>query len=289
VIQQLRDLTRYRKKLIEERTRETQRTQKLLEDAGIKLDSVVSDVLGKSARAMLEALIRGERDPVVLAEMAQTRMRRKIAELRLALEGGFSDHHALMLALHLEHVDQLTAAIDRLDTEVDRAIRPFSEQRRRLTTIPGVGNRTAEVIIAEIGVDMSRFPTPAHLASWAGMCPGNHESAGKRRTGKARKGDAALRTALCESAWTVSHTHGYLGCLYRQLHRRFGKKGDTKAAFAVGHAILVIAWHLLHDERDYQDLGADFLDRRNDAEARKRYLVRQLEALGHTVRIDPAA
>jgi transposase len=289
VIQQLRDLTRYRKKLIEERTRETQRVQKLLEDAGIKLDSVVSDVLGKSARAMLDALIDGERDPFVLAELARTRMRPKIAELRLALEGGFDDHHALMLRLHLQHVDQLTAAIDGLDGEVDRVIAPFGEQRRRLTTIPGVGKRTAEVIIAEIGVDMSRFPTPAHLASWAGMCPGNHESAGKRRSGKARKGDAVLRSALCESAWTVSRTRGYLGSLYRQLHRRFGKKGENKAAFAVGHAILVIVWHLLHDERDYQDLGADFLDRRHDAEARKRYLVRQLESLGHTVTIEPAA
>jgi transposase len=288
-IQQLRDLTRYRKKLIEERTRETQRVQKLLEDAGIKLDSVVSDVLGKSARAMLDALIAGQRDPVVLAELAKTRMRPKIAELRLALEGGFDDHHALMLRLHLEHVDQLTAAIDNLDGEVDRLIRPFSEQHRRLTTIPGVGKRTAEVIIAEIGVDMSRFPTAGHLASWAGMCPGNHESAGKRRSGKARKGDAALRAALCESAWVVSRTNGYLGSLYRHLHRRFGKKGEAKAAFAVGHAILVIVWHLLRDERDYEDLGADLLDRRNDAEARKRYLVRQLESLGQKVTIEPAA
>jgi len=253
------------------------------------LDSVVSDVLGKSARAMLEALIAGERDPALFAELAQTRMRRKIADLRLALEGGFDDPHALMLRLHLHHVDELTAAIDRLDQAVDRVIAPFGEQHRRLTTIPGVGKRTAEVIIAEIGVDMSRFPTAAHLASWAGMCPGNHESAGKRRSGKARKGDAALRSALCESAWTVSRTHGYLGSLYRQLHRRFGKRGEAKAAFAVGHAILVIVWHLLHDERDYEDLGADFLDRRNDAEARKRYLVRQLESLGHKVVIEPAA
>jgi transposase len=167
--------------------------------------------------------------------------------------------------------------------------RPFRSATRLLTTIPGVGNRTAEVIIAEIGVDMSRFPIAAHLASWAGMCPGNHESAGKRRSGKARKGDAALRSALCESAWTVSRTHGYLGSLYLQLHRRFGKRSEAKAAFAVGHAILVIVWHLLHGERDYEDLGADFLDRRNDAEARKRYLVRQLESLGHKVVIEPAA
>jgi len=288
-IQQLRDLTRYRKKLVEERVRETQRVQKLLEDAGIKLDSVISDVLGKSARAMLAALIGGQRDPSVLAELAQTRMRPKIADLRLALEGGFDEHHALMLRLHLEHIDQLTASIDGLDKEVDRLIRPFAEQHRRLTTIPGIGKRTAEVIIAEIGVDMSRFPTAAHLASWAGMCPGNHESAGKRRTGKARKGDAALRSALCESAWAASRTNGYLGSLYRQLHRRFGKKGEAKAAFAVGHAMLVIVWHLLHDERDYEDLGADFLAKRNDAEARKRYLIRQLEALGQTVTATPAA
>jgi len=229
------------------------------------------------------------RDPGVLAELARTRMRPKIPELRLALEGGFDPHHALMLRLHLDHVDQLSVAIEGLDAEVDRVILPFSEQHRRLTTIPGVGKRTAEVIIAEIGVDMSRFPTASHLASWAGICPGNHESAGKRRSGKARKGDAALRAALCESAWSAAKTRGYLGSLYRHLLRRFGKKGEAKAAFAVGHAILVIAWHLLHDERDYQDLGADYLDKRKDNEARKRYLIRQLETLGHRVTIEPAA
>jgi transposase len=289
VIGQLRDLTRYRKKLIEERCRETQRVQKLLEDAGIKLDSVVSDVLGKSARAMLEALTAGERDPAVLAEHARTRMRPKIGELRLALEGGFDAHHALLLRMHLDHIDQLSASIDALDAEVDRVIDPFAAQQRRLMTIPGVGKRTAEVIIAEIGVDMDRFPTAAHLASWAGMCPGNHESAGKRRSGKARKGDAALRAALCEAAWAASRTSGYLGALYRNLLRRFGKKSEAKAAFAVGHTILVIAWHLLHDERDYEDLGADYFARRNDAETRKRYLIRQLQALGQKVTIEPAA
>lgn len=288
-IQQLRDLTRYRKKLIEERTREIQRIQKLLEDAGIKLDSVVSDVLGKSARAMLEALIAGERDVFVLAEMAQTRMRPKIGDLRLALEGGFEAHHALMLTLHLQHVDQLTASIDGLDGQVDLLMLPFAEQHRRLTTIPGIGKRTAEVVIAEIGVDMSRFPTAGHLASWAGMCPGNHESAGKRRTGKARKGDAALRAALCESAWAAARTRTYLGAQYRQLARRFGKKGEAKAAFAVGHSILVIVWHVLHDEVDYQELGADYLDKRHDSDARKRYLIKQLEALGNKVTIEPAA
>ncbi|MFN2538562.1 MAG: IS110 family transposase [Mycobacteriales bacterium] len=288
-IAQLRDLTRYRKKLIEERTRETQRIQKLLEDAGIKLDSVVSDVLGKSSRAMLEALIAGERDVLVLADLAQTRMRPKIGDLRLALEGGFEDHHAMLLRMHLEHVDSLNVSIDRLDGAVDSLMLPFEAPRDRLMTIPGIGKRTAEVVIAEIGVDMSRFPTAAHLASWAGMCPGNHESAGKRKSGKARKGNAALRTALTEAAWTTARTRTYPGSQYRRFCRRFGKKGEAKAAFAVGHTLLVIIWHVLHDATDYTELGPDYLDRRNDNKQRERYLVRQLEALGHTVTLDPAA
>jgi transposase len=288
-IAQLRDLTRYRKKLIEERTRETQRVQKLLEDAGIKLDSVVSDVLGKSARAMLEALIAGERDVFVLADLAQTRMRPKIGDLRLALEGGFDDHHALLLRMHLDHVDNLSASIDRLDVEVDRLMRPFTAAHQRLQTIPRIGKRTAEVVIAEIGVDMSRFPTARHLASWAGMCPGNHESAGKRRSGKARKGDAALRAALIESAWATARTRTYPGSQYRRMARRFGKKGEAKAAYAVGHTLLVIIWHVLHNEVDYIELGADFLDGRKDTKQRERYLIRQLEALGHKVTLDPAA
>jgi transposase len=229
VIAQLRDLTRYRKKLIEERARETQRIQKLLEDAGIKLDSVVSDILGLSARQMLEALIAGVRDVAALAELAHTRMRPKIPQLRQALEGRFAAHHALMLRMHLDHIDQLSANIERLDMEVDRVIRPFSDQLQQLITIPGVGRRTAEVIIAEIGVDMRRFATAAHLASWAGMCPGNHESGGKRRSGRARKGNAALRAALCEAAWAASHSRsGYLPAQYRHLLRTFGKKGQTR-------------------------------------------------------------
>jgi transposase len=170
-IARLRDLTRYRKKLINERGRETQRIQKLLEDTGIKLDNVANDILGKSARAMLEALIDGERDPAVLAELARTRMRAKLPELRLALGGRFNDHHALMLRLHLDHVDHLSAMVDRLDQEVDRAVGPFLEPMRRLQTIPGVGQRTAEVMLAEMGADMTRFPTPQQLASWAGLCP----------------------------------------------------------------------------------------------------------------------
>lgn len=288
-IAQLRDLTRYRKKLIEDRIRETQRVQKLLEDAGIKLDSVVSDVLGKSARAMLEGLIAGERDVFVLSELAQTRMRPKIGELRLALEGGFDDHHALLLRMHLDHIDGLSASIERLDAEIDRLMLPFKAAHDRLQTIPGIGKRAGEVIIAEIGVDMSRFPTAGHLASWAGMCPGNHESAGKRRSGKARKGDAALRAALIESAWAAARTRTYPGSQYRRLARRFGKKGEAKAVFAVGHTLLVIVWHVLHDQTIYRELGADYLDQRNDSKQRERYLIRQVEALGHKVTINPAA
>jgi transposase len=288
-IAELRDLTRYRSRLTEERTRETQRVQGLLEDAGIKLDSVVTDVLGKSARAMLDALLAGERDVAVLAELAQTRMRPKIPELRLALEGGFGEHHALLLRMHLTHVDQLTMMIEELDVRIDQAIAPFRRQVDRLMTIPGVGERTAEVILAEIGVDMTRFPTAGHLASWAGMCPGNHESAHKRRSGKARKGNAALRAALCEAAWAATHTKGYLGAQYRHLLRRFGKSGQAKASFAVGHTILVIVWHLLASDRDYEDLGGDYFTRRTDAEARKRYLIRQLEELGTKVTVEPAA
>lgn len=298
VIVRLRELTRYRKKLIEDRSREAQRVQRLLETAGIKLDSVVSDVLGKSAREMLEALIAGERDVERMAEMARTRMRPRIPELRLALEGGFTDHHGTLLRMHLDHIDQLSATISKLDGEVVRQTAPFAEQLRRLCTIPGIGVRTAEVIIAEIGVDMTRFPTAAHLASWAGLCPGNHESAGKRRSGRARKGNVALRTALCEAAWCASRTNGtYLQAQYRRFCRRFGTKQEAKAIFAVAHSLLVIIWNVLSAETDqetgelvsYQDLGADWFDKRNDAAARTRKLVQQLEQLGHQVTLQPAA
>ena len=289
-IAQLRDLTRYRTKLVQDRARETQRIQKLLEDANIKLDSVVSDVLGKAARRMLDALMAGERDVEVMADMALTRMRPKIAELRLALEGRFDGHHALMLGMHLSHIDHLTGGIDEINEEVDRRLVPFVEQARRLRTIPGIGTRTAEVVIAEIGVDMSRFPTAAHLASWAGLCPGNHESAGKRRSGKARKGNAALRSALCEAAWCAARTKDtYLSAQFRRFCRRFGKRGEGKAIFALAHTMIVIVWHVLNDGVDYQELGGDYFERRTDNEAHARRLVRQLEKLGHRVTLEPAA
>jgi len=190
--------------------------------------------LGKASRRMLQELIDGERDPEVLANMALTRMRPKIPELRLALEGRFSAHHALMIRMHLAHVDHLSAAIDGLDAQVDAVIAPFVDHVARLMTIPGVGKRTAEVVIAEIGVDMTRFPSAAHLASWAGLCPGNHESAGTRRSGRTRKGNAALRVALCKAAWAgVRKNDSYPGAQFRRFQRRFGRKAEGKAIFAL--------------------------------------------------------
>lgn len=289
-IAKLRDLTRYRSKIIGERVRETQRVQKLLEDAGIKLDSVATDVLGVSCRRMLEALIAGERDPEVLAEMALTRMRPKIGELREALVGRFDDHHALLLRMHLDHIDELQTMEARLDGEVDALMAPFGEAATRLLTIPGVGKRVAEVIVAEIGVDMTRFPTDKHLASWVGLCPGHHESAGKRRSGKTRKGNPALRAAMCEAAWAAAHgKDNYLAAQFRRFKRRFGTRGETRAIFAVAHTMIVIVWHVLASETTYDELGADFFERRINTEARQRRLIRDLEALGHKVTLEPAA
>jgi len=289
-VARLRDLTRYRTKIVGERVRETQRVQKLLEDAGIKLDSVASDVLGKSCREMLEALIAGERDPQVLAGKARTNMRPKIPELRRALVGRFDEHHALLLRMHLDHVDQLSAMEQRLGEEVDRLMARFAEEATRLITIPGVAKRTAEAVVSEIGVDMSRFPTADHLASWAGLCPGNHESAGKRKSGRARKGNAALRSALVEAAWAAAHTNdSYLAAQYRRFKRRFGKKSEGKALFAVAHSMIIIIWHVLAEARSYDDLGPDYFERRTTTASRQRYLVRELEKLGHTVLLEPAA
>jgi transposase len=291
VIAELRDLTRYRKKLVEDRAKEVQRVQKVLEDAGIKLESVVTDVMGKAARRMIEALIAGERYPEVLAQMALTRMRPRIPELRLALVGRFNTHHGVMLRAHLSHIDYLDGQVVVLDSEVDRVIAPFAEQMRRLQTIPGVGKRTAEVVIAEIGVDMGRFASSAHLASWAGLCPGQRESAGKNRSGRARKGNSALRVALCEAAWAgVRKNDSYLGAQFRRFQRRFGKKAEGKAIFACAHSLAVIVYHVLAEpDGVYRDLGADWFQRRSDTQAHTRRLVRQLEKLGHHVNLTPAA
>jgi transposase len=287
-IRQLRDLTRYRKKLIQVRTSETQRIHKVLEDAGIKLDSVATDVLGVSGRAMLAALIDGERDPGVLAELAKGRLRAKLSDLREALRGRFGAHHALMLRIGMEHLTQLDHAIGELDTQVDEVMAPFLRARDHLDSIPGVGKRAAECLIAEIGVDMTQFPTAGHLASWACMCPGNNTTGGKRKTGKTRDGNPWIRDILIECAWAASRSHDtYLAAQFHRLARRIGAK---KAAVAVGHSILIIAWHLISTDTDYTDLGGDYFLRRHDNPDRRRdRLVAGLREIGYQVVLTPAA
>jgi transposase len=286
-IRELRDLTRYRKAVIEERGRELQRLHKVLEDAGIKLASVASKTLTVSGREMLEALVAGQRDPAVLADLARGRMRAKIPELREALEGRFSTHHALMVAEMLARVDHADATIEHLSGRIDEVIAPFARQLELLDSIPGVNRRVAEVIIAEIGADISRFPDAAHLASWAGMCPGNNESAGKRKSGKTRKGSKWLRKALVEAAHAAGRSKNtYLSAHFARLR---GRRGPKKAAVGVGHSILVIAYHLLLRDQAYADLGDDFYVRLH-ARHRQAYttrLVRQLQRLGHKVTLEP--
>jgi transposase len=296
-IRELRDLTRYRKRLIQAHTSECQRIQKTLEDAGIKLDSVASDasdVLGVSGRAMLAALVAGERDPDVLAELAKGTLRRKLPALRQALRGRFNDHHALLIGLSLDHTAHLEAAIARLDQRVDAVFAvhtsetgvPFARARDRLDTITGVGKRAAETIIAEIGADMTRFPTATHLASWAGVAPGNNITGGKRGSGKTTTGDVWLTDILTQCAWSAARTRDtYLSAQFWRLARRIGKK---KAALAVAHSILVICWHLLAYDRDYDDLGGDYFTRRNVNRQRDR-LINQLHNLGYRVTLDKIA
>lgn len=283
-IRDLRDLVRYRKSLTDERVRAVNRLQKVLESSNIKLSSVATDVMGVSGRAMLEALAKGSTDPEVLANLARGRLRQKLAALRQALEGRFRPHHQFLVGQMLSHLDFLDEAIAEISQEVAARIAPFEPQLTVLKTIPGVDQKVAEAIVAEIGVDMSRFPDHRHLASWAGLCPGNNESAGKRLSGRTRKGNQWLRRMLIETAWTVSRTkESYLNALYHRLARRRGVK---KAAVGVSHAILVMAYHILKTGLPYEELGSDHFDRLNIVQV-KRHALRRLEALGYNVILEP--
>lgn len=282
----LRDLIRYRTSLIQERVREINRVQKVLEDANVKLASVASNVMGVSGRQMLQAIIAGVEDPEALAALAKGRLRAKIPQLERALEGRVRASHRLLLRLHLEHIDDLTNKIEQLSEEVDRLMVPFDqeEQLRRLDEIPGVGRDVAQTILAELGTDMSRFPSAAHAASWAGLAPGKNESAGKNRSGKITPGNRHLKSALVQAAHAVSRTKGnYLAAQFRRLAARRGKK---RAAIAVAHSILVIAYHLLRDGTVYRELGGDYFDKRNQ-ETLQRSLVKRLEGLGLKVVLEP--
>jgi transposase len=285
-IRELRDLTRHRTQLVGEKTSAANRIHKILEDANIKLGSVASDILGESGRAMLHAIVGGETDPARLAALARGRMRSKKSELREALHGRVRDHHRFMLRTLMEHLQFLEGQIARLSERIEALTAPFVEAVRILVTIPGVQRRTAEALIAETGGDMKAFPSANHLASWAGICPGNNESAGKRRTGSIPKGNVWLRRALTEAAWAASRTKGtYLSARYRRLAARRGAK---RALVAVAHGILTTAYHMLQRGQAHHDLGPDYFDRL-DPKALTRSLVRRLERLGHNVTLAPAA
>lgn len=293
-VKALRDVVRYRKKLVEQRSSEVQRLGGVLQDAGIKLDSVASAIDTVSGLDMIRALIDGERRGAVLADLARGRMRAKIADLSLALEGRFDDHHALMCTLHLEHIASLNEMIARLDAQVEKMMAPFARQRDLLVTIPGIAARIASVIISELSPQVTAyFTTDAHLASWTGLCPGNHESAGKRKHGKPRKGNRHLKAALIEAAWSAVQSDGRLKARYHRLVLRFGgyknKAAKKKAIVAIAHTLTVIIWHVLAAGTPYAELGADFYTRRIDPRHETRRLIARLEALGHKITIQQAA
>jgi len=287
-IRRLRDLTRLRKAQIEERTRAIQRLEKVLQDAGIKLTSVASKAYSVSARAILEALLAGVRDPAELAELARGRLRAKIPQLQEALRSRFDlAHHGVLVAGLLGHLDSLELAIDNLDQRIAYETEPIAELVELVCTIPGVGLRTGQVLIAECGIDMSIFPSVAHLTSWAGICPGTNSSAGKRYSGKTRRGSKWLRQALSESAQAAARSKGtYLASHYAQIR---GRRGPHKAIGAIRHDILVAYYHIVSDRLPYRELGPDWLARRYSPEHRARRLLRQIETLGFNVTIEAAA
>jgi transposase len=283
---ELRELTRYRSTFVRERANLINRVHKLLESANIKLACVATDVMGVSSRAMLAALIAGQTDAQLLAELAKGRLRGKRDQLTQALQGHMKSHHRFVLTELLCQIDGLDETITRFDAQIAEACRPFEEGVALLDTIPGVGRETAEIIVSEIGIDMSRFPSAHHLAAWAGVAPGNNESAGKRRSGKTRKGDKPLGTALNQAANAASRTtNTYLSAQYHRLARRLGRK---KAIVAVAHSILIIAYHLLQRHEPYRDLGADDFDTRRP-EVTAKHLVQRLQHLGYQVALQPIA
>jgi len=285
---ELRELVRYRTHLINERSREVNRVHKVLEDANIKLSSVATDIMGVSGRAMLAAIIDGKDDPEALAQLAKARMRNKIADLERALKGYVKDSHRLLLTLHLEHIDDLNAKLERLEKEIDQAMRPFDQDDlvARLDTIPGVDKKTAQVIIAELGTDMTRFESAGHAASWAGLVPGKNESAGRNRSAKTAKANRYLKSALVQAAQAAGHSKdNYLASQFRRLASRRGKK---RAAVAVAHSILVIAYHIINRGTEYIDLGANYFDERKQENVQKQ-LIKRLEKLGLKVTVEPLA
>jgi transposase len=282
---ELRELVRYRTSLLQERTAAANRLQKVLEGANVKLASVATDVLGRSGREMLQALVAGQTDTAAIADLARGRLRDKRPALERALAGRFGAHQRLLVAEILAHIDFLDETIERLSTEIGERQRPFEAEIEWLDTIPGVARRTAELIIAEVGPDIRRFPSAAHLASWSGLCPGQDESAGKRRSGKTRKGNRWLRSALVLAAQASTRTKTYLAAQFRRLRTRLGR---NKAIVAVAHSILTIVYHLLVDHHPFDDLGEAYFDVRQRQDV-SRQLTRRLERLGYRVQLEPIA
>jgi len=281
---ELRELTRYRTSLLQERSAEVNRLQKTLEGANIKLSSVATDIMGKSGRDMLAALVAGRTDAAALAQLARGKLREKLPQLEKALRGQFADHQRFLVAQQLAHIDGLDEIIDRVSAEIAERVRPFEEAIEQVDTVTGIGRRTAEVLVAEVGTDLTRFRTHRHLASWAGLCPGNNESAGKHKGGKTRKGSPWLRAALIEAAKAAGRSKKtYLGVQYRRIAARRGAK---RAAVAVAHSLLVIVYHILTRHEPYHDLGVTYFDER-DRQAVERRLVKRLQSLGYEVSLHP--